>query len=116
MNDVLTTTDQGRPVDRLVVLDASLAGLRAVRAARAGGWEGSLTLIGAEDRLPYDRPPLSKTVLSADTVVPGDPAGGGIRVRPATVWLSGSGNALHDDDRGALCNARLEAARDPAAA
>ena len=54
-------------VDRLVVVGASLAGLRAVEAARKAGFEGSITLIGAEDHLPYDRPPLSKAFL--------DPAG-----------------------------------------
>ncbi|HSV40882.1 MAG TPA: FAD-dependent oxidoreductase, partial [Nocardioidaceae bacterium] len=47
-------------VDRLVVVGASLAGLRAVEAARRVGYDGSITLIGAEPHLPYDRPPLSK--------------------------------------------------------
>lgn len=49
--------------DRLVVVGASLAGLRAVEAARAAGFTGSLTLVGAEPHLPYDRPPLSKALL-----------------------------------------------------
>jgi len=48
-----------------VVVGASLAGLRAVEAARAGGFEGRITLIGAEAHLPYDRPPLSKQFLSS---------------------------------------------------
>jgi NADPH-dependent 2,4-dienoyl-CoA reductase/sulfur reductase-like enzyme len=42
----------------------SLAGLRAVEALREDGYDGRLTVIGAEDRLPYDRPPLSKQVLA----------------------------------------------------
>ncbi|QTI69036.1 FAD-dependent oxidoreductase [Gordonia polyisoprenivorans] len=50
-------------VDKLVVVGASLAGLRAVEAARKAGYEGSITLIGAERHLPYDRPPLSKAFL-----------------------------------------------------
>ena len=50
-------------IDRLVVVGASLAGLRAVEAARKAGFEGSITLIGAETHLPYDRPPLSKEFL-----------------------------------------------------
>ena len=54
----------------LVVVGASLAGLRAVEAARKAGYDGRITLIGAEDHLPYDRPPLSKEFLS-----PGAPAG-----------------------------------------
>jgi NADPH-dependent 2,4-dienoyl-CoA reductase/sulfur reductase-like enzyme len=50
-------------IDRLVVVGASLAGLRAVEAARKTGFTGSITLIGAEPHLPYDRPPLSKAFL-----------------------------------------------------
>jgi NADPH-dependent 2,4-dienoyl-CoA reductase/sulfur reductase-like enzyme len=58
-------------VVRLVVVGASLAGLRAVEAARREGFTGTITLIGAEDHLPYDRPPLSKAVLhGAAEVVP----------------------------------------------
>jgi NADPH-dependent 2,4-dienoyl-CoA reductase/sulfur reductase-like enzyme len=50
---------------RLVVVGASLAGLRAVEAARRAGHSGPVTLVGAEAHLPYDRPPLSKAFLSA---------------------------------------------------
>jgi NADPH-dependent 2,4-dienoyl-CoA reductase/sulfur reductase-like enzyme len=50
---------------RVVVVGASLAGLRACEAARRLGYEGHLTLVGAEDHLPYDRPPLSKEYLDA---------------------------------------------------
>ncbi|WP_127479312.1 NAD(P)/FAD-dependent oxidoreductase [Nocardioides pantholopis] len=55
----------GGPVERLVIVGASLAGLRAVEAARKAGFTGELTLIGAELHLPYDRPPLSKEFLAA---------------------------------------------------
>ncbi|GGS27190.1 ferredoxin reductase [Streptomyces humidus] len=48
---------------RLVVVGASLAGLRAVEAARKDGFDGRITLVGAEPHLPYDRPPLSKQFL-----------------------------------------------------
>ncbi|BAH31503.1 NAD(P)/FAD-dependent oxidoreductase [Rhodococcus erythropolis] len=51
---------------RLVVVGASLAGLKAVETARKIGFDGTITLIGAEDHLPYDRPPLSKAFLDAD--------------------------------------------------
>src|SRR5690606_23762399 len=47
----------------LVVVGASLAGLRAVETARKEGFAGDITLIGAEAHLPYDRPPLSKAYL-----------------------------------------------------
>ncbi|MDQ2587955.1 NAD(P)/FAD-dependent oxidoreductase [Saccharothrix yanglingensis] len=48
----------------LVVVGASLAGLRAVEAARKAGFAGRITLIGDEPHLPYDRPPLSKQMLA----------------------------------------------------
>jgi NADPH-dependent 2,4-dienoyl-CoA reductase/sulfur reductase-like enzyme len=51
-------------IEKFVVVGASLAGLRAVEAARKTGFEGSITLIGAEPHLPYDRPPLSKEFLA----------------------------------------------------
>lgn len=51
---------------RLVVVGASLAGLRAVEAARRQGFDGEVVLVGAEPHAPYDRPPLSKAVLAAD--------------------------------------------------
>ncbi|GAB2960092.1 FAD-dependent oxidoreductase [Amycolatopsis acidiphila] len=48
---------------RLVVVGASLAGLRAAETARKAGFGGAITLVGAEEHLPYDRPPLSKAFL-----------------------------------------------------
>ncbi|MFF6984354.1 NAD(P)/FAD-dependent oxidoreductase [Streptomyces sp. NPDC008343] len=48
---------------RIVIVGASLAGLRAAETMRAKGFAGSLTLIGDELHEPYDRPPLSKQVL-----------------------------------------------------
>ncbi|MGY5125761.1 NAD(P)/FAD-dependent oxidoreductase [Streptomyces nigrescens] len=55
---------RGEPRDgRIVIVGASLAGLRAAETLREKGFTGSLTLIGEEPQLPYDRPPLSKQVL-----------------------------------------------------
>ena len=48
---------------RIVIVGASLAGLRAAEALRDEGFTGSLTIIGEEVHEPYDRPPLSKQVL-----------------------------------------------------
>jgi 3-phenylpropionate/trans-cinnamate dioxygenase ferredoxin reductase subunit len=48
----------------VVVVGASLAGLHAARALRRHGYDGTLTVVGDEPHLPYDRPPLSKQVLA----------------------------------------------------
>ncbi|MGV9319752.1 NAD(P)/FAD-dependent oxidoreductase [Streptomyces sp. NPDC003660] len=48
---------------RIVIVGASLAGLRAAEALRHNGFTGPLTIIGDEEYEPYDRPPLSKQVL-----------------------------------------------------
>ncbi|MFF7475720.1 FAD-dependent oxidoreductase [Streptomyces sp. NPDC008092] len=60
------------PLSNIVVVGASLAGLHAARALRDEGYDGRLTVIGDEPQLPYDRPPLSKQLLtgawSADQV------------------------------------------------
>ena len=50
--------------ERIVIVGASLAGLRAARALRAAGFQGSLTVIGDEPSMPYDRVALSKQVLT----------------------------------------------------
>ena len=51
---------------RVVVVGASLAGLRACETLRTKGFDGPVTLVGAEAHLPYDRPPLSKKLLAGD--------------------------------------------------
>jgi NADPH-dependent 2,4-dienoyl-CoA reductase/sulfur reductase-like enzyme len=51
---------------RVAVIGASLAGLSAARALRRQGFDGELTIVGAEARRPYDRPPLSKEFLAGD--------------------------------------------------
>lgn len=51
---------------RAVVVGASLAGLRGAEALRREGHGGPITLVGDEPHRPYDRPPLSKRVLSGE--------------------------------------------------
>jgi len=54
---------------RLVVVGASLAGLRAAQAARKAGFDGELVMVGGERHLPYTRPPLSKELLAGEHTV-----------------------------------------------
>ncbi len=55
-----------RPLNRVVIVGASLAGLNAAEALRDEGFDGRITLIGDEPDLPYDRPPLSKQLLTGE--------------------------------------------------
>lgn len=52
--------------ERIVIIGAGEAGARAAMALRENGFTGSVTLIGDEPHLPYERPPLSKGVLNAE--------------------------------------------------
>jgi NADPH-dependent 2,4-dienoyl-CoA reductase/sulfur reductase-like enzyme len=55
--------EEFRSSGRIVIVGASLAGLRAAEALREEGFRGRLTIVGDEPYEPYDRPPLSKQVL-----------------------------------------------------
>jgi len=50
--------------ETVLVVGASAGGLATVEALRRKGYQGAITVLGAEPHLPYDRPPLSKQVLS----------------------------------------------------
>jgi NADPH-dependent 2,4-dienoyl-CoA reductase/sulfur reductase-like enzyme len=47
----------------VLVVGASLAGLRTAEALRRAGFDGRLTIVGAERHPPYNRPPLTKAAL-----------------------------------------------------
>lgn len=50
-------------MERVVIVGASLAGLRAAEGLREYGYDGDLIIVGEEPHAPYDRPPLSKQVM-----------------------------------------------------
>ncbi len=50
----------------IVIIGAGLAGASAADELRAQGFDGAITLIGAEPHRPYERPPLSKGLLLGD--------------------------------------------------
>ena len=52
---------------RFVIVGASLAGAKAAEELRERGFDGEIVLIGAEDELPYERPPLSKDYLRGES-------------------------------------------------
>jgi 3-phenylpropionate/trans-cinnamate dioxygenase ferredoxin reductase component len=61
----------------IAIVGAGLAGARAAQSLRKRGFDGRINLAGAEEHPPYDRPPLSKDVLTggssaADTYLESD--------------------------------------------
>jgi len=50
----------------IVVIGAGQAGASCVAKLRNGGFDGAVTLIGAEPQPPYQRPPLSKAYLMGE--------------------------------------------------
>lgn len=68
-------------VQTIVIAGAGQAGGRAAEALRATGFTGTITLIGAEQHAPYERPQLSKEFLAAP-----DTAATSLRARES--WLS----------------------------
>lgn len=51
-------------IESVIVVGTGLAGLRTTSALRTQGFTGTITVIGTEPHLPYDRPPLSKKLLA----------------------------------------------------
>ncbi len=87
-------------LDRVVVVGASLAGLRAAETLRQQEFAGSIVVVSDESEQPYDRPPLSKKVLS------GEWEPDRIRLRKPEIiesldveWIFGDGAASLDVDR-----------------
>jgi 3-phenylpropionate/trans-cinnamate dioxygenase ferredoxin reductase subunit len=54
------------PLETVVVVGGSLAGIRCAEALRRRGYSGRLVLVGEEPERPYDRPPLSKEMLRGE--------------------------------------------------
>ena len=65
---------------RILVVGAGVAGGSAALGARDAGFSGDLTLVGAEQHLPYERPPLSKAFLRGE--LPEER----LLLRPAATW------------------------------
>ncbi|MGH9133509.1 MAG: NAD(P)/FAD-dependent oxidoreductase, partial [Ilumatobacteraceae bacterium] len=56
--------------NRVVIVGAGECGARVALALRERGWDGTITLIGDETDLPYERPPLSKQALTDEIEPP----------------------------------------------
>jgi NADPH-dependent 2,4-dienoyl-CoA reductase/sulfur reductase-like enzyme len=79
-------------VKHVAIIGASLAGVSAAEGLRDRGYQGGITLIDAESRTPYDKPPLSKGVLVGDA----DPEA--VALRPSA-WYGDNAVDLRLDTR-----------------
>ncbi|HIH2751608.1 FAD-dependent oxidoreductase [Burkholderia aenigmatica] len=66
----------------MAIVGAGHAGGRAAQVLRESGWGGRIVLIGAEAHLPYERPPLSKGVLT------GERSAAQCRLRDPEAWAA----------------------------
>jgi NADPH-dependent 2,4-dienoyl-CoA reductase/sulfur reductase-like enzyme len=55
-----------RELRQVVIVGAGVAGTRAAETLRQCGYNGALTIVGAERHAPYHRPPLSKKLLTGE--------------------------------------------------
>ncbi len=77
-------------MDQVVIVGASLAALNAAETLRSEGFEGRIALIGDERAEPYDRPPLSKQLLTGEWDVERLALRSADELRPLDVeWLTG---------------------------
>jgi 3-phenylpropionate/trans-cinnamate dioxygenase ferredoxin reductase subunit len=78
-------------IERVVIAGAGLAGLRTAEELRGRGYPGAITMVGAEPRPPYDRPPLTKKFMTGqldDTSLAADPVALGLDLRLAEAATS----------------------------
>jgi len=56
-------------IQNVVIVGASHAAAEAISVLRKSGWEGSISLVGDEKELPYQRPPLSKGYYKGELAI-----------------------------------------------
>lgn len=54
----------------MLIIGAGESGVRAALALREAGFDGAVTLVGAERHAPYERPPMSKELMLAAEELP----------------------------------------------
>ena len=86
---------------RYLIIGGGLAAARAVEGIREHDREGGITVVSAEDHLPYERPPLSKDVLlgkaGAETAFPHPE--GWYRAEGVTLHLGQAATSVSADER-----------------
>lgn len=54
----------------MIIIGAGIGGISAAATLRASGYDGGIVLINNEEEFPYDRPPLSKSILQGEQSIP----------------------------------------------
>lgn len=62
----MTQKQPAAPAADVTIIGAGLGGVRTAQSLRRHGFAGSITLLGSEAHLPYDRPPLSKKIITGE--------------------------------------------------
>jgi 3-phenylpropionate/trans-cinnamate dioxygenase ferredoxin reductase component len=68
-------------IEKIVIIGAGQAATQAATSLRSGGFNGTITMIGEEPALPYQRPPLSKAYLSGAMSMER------VTLKPEQAWL-----------------------------
>ena len=50
-------------MEKLLIIGDGLSAIQCISTLKKEGYSGSITLVGEEEHLPYQRPPLSKGFL-----------------------------------------------------
>jgi 3-phenylpropionate/trans-cinnamate dioxygenase ferredoxin reductase subunit len=84
-----------------VIIGAGQCGARAAMALREQGFDGSITLVGEEPHLPYERPPLSKQhmLVSEGALPPFIADGAAFAERGITVVTDDAAAQINRDSR-----------------
>jgi NADPH-dependent 2,4-dienoyl-CoA reductase/sulfur reductase-like enzyme len=99
------------PPGRVVVVGASVCGVRTAQALRREGFAGQIVLVGEEQEPPYDKPPLSKQYLTGSysetklrllTFDAASSLGVEMRLGTAATGLDVAGHRLHLSDTSSL--------------
>jgi 3-phenylpropionate/trans-cinnamate dioxygenase ferredoxin reductase subunit len=88
----------------VVIVGAGRCGASAAETLRAEGFDGRVVLVGEEDDLPYNRPPLSKEYLR------GEQDDDGVLVQPRA-WYDGAGIDLRTGSAAVALDCRSRTVR-----
>jgi 3-phenylpropionate/trans-cinnamate dioxygenase ferredoxin reductase subunit len=85
---------QRSPPGAVVIIGAGQAGFQAALSLRENNYQGSVTIVGNEAELPYQRPPLSKSYLAGEAA---DAESATLTLRPRSFYQRHDIHLVQDD-------------------